>query len=450
MNVESVGRVLLLGLLVASYAFPAKLPIIGVSLHGVVLLSLLTFLVIFHRSALLARRVWPYWGVAAAMALSVLVAGGGDVAASRGIAFGLLTAIVIVAIGRAQDIPLAFAIVLPLLCLDTVLSAIIRLGPDDGNLWLREVWSAQLQRPLHRGIYMMMGMVAAGAMFIRSGRPAWLAPYALLALGVVLTALRGVWVGAAIGLFALLVLRPGRRPLIAIAVAGGVFFGVVRLMEAQYQRTGDLAEAAGRSTVVPPRVVTPAPAAPGGAPARPGTPAATRSAKVAESELQSARYAFDFTAKAGLAKFLEELSTAGRVGYWLAGFRMFADRPVTGVGLGNFTHRYPAYAADLKRRDAEETTDPHNVFVAIISQTGLVGVIAFSVLFGTIGRHAWRAWRHADAPDRTSLAALIAVFAALLGLSLTWDLQDQRAWWIGLALLHVGAIARSRGAPVAA
>jgi hypothetical protein len=60
--------------------------------------------------------------------------------------------------------------------------------------------------------------------------------------------------------------------------------------------------------------------------------------------------------------------------YWDGAVRMYADRPLTGVGGGNFGSYYPQY----KIAAAPETvSDPHNFVLALLSQYGPMGLIGF-------------------------------------------------------------------------
>lgn len=81
-----------------------------------------------------------------------------------------------------------------------------------------------------------------------------------------------------------------------------------------------------------------------------------------------------------ILKFRHDESAMGRVYAWQAGVSMVADRPLLGVGLGCFVMGWPIYApsdAGTKWRAA------HNTFVAVMGETGLLGLIAFGAFIGT-------------------------------------------------------------------
>jgi len=60
--------------------------------------------------------------------------------------------------------------------------------------------------------------------------------------------------------------------------------------------------------------------------------------------------------------------------YWHASARMYADRPLTGVGPGNFAHSYLHYKPPSAM---EEVSDPHNFPLSVLTQYGPLGLAGF-------------------------------------------------------------------------
>ena len=64
---------------------------------------------------------------------------------------------------------------------------------------------------------------------------------------------------------------------------------------------------------------------------------------------------------------------------WQSAYNMFIDHPVFGVGVGNYHEEYiNNYRSPLSR---EDTWHPHNVLLAMLAQTGIIGGLGYIVLF---------------------------------------------------------------------
>jgi O-antigen ligase len=63
--------------------------------------------------------------------------------------------------------------------------------------------------------------------------------------------------------------------------------------------------------------------------------------------------------------------------YWQSTCRLIADRPLLGVGGGNFTIWYPLYKIPAA---PEMVRDPHNFLLALASQYGLLGAATFTLV----------------------------------------------------------------------
>jgi O-antigen ligase len=94
-----------------------------------------------------------------------------------------------------------------------------------------------------------------------------------------------------------------------------------------------------------------------------------------------------------------------RVAHWVAAVSMWADHPWFGVGLGNYAVAYAAYALP---RWQEALGHAHNVYLNFGAESGLLGLLAYLLL--------WLAafWQSLKA-TRGRQALTIAVGAAVLG-----------------------------------
>jgi O-antigen ligase len=76
----------------------------------------------------------------------------------------------------------------------------------------------------------------------------------------------------------------------------------------------------------------------------------------------------------------EEYSFRGRSSAQIAGWMMFRDHPITGVGLGNFPAHYQEYSRQLGIDGSRWEQAPHNLYLEILTERGLIGLSAFAVL----------------------------------------------------------------------
>jgi len=80
-------------------------------------------------------------------------------------------------------------------------------------------------------------------------------------------------------------------------------------------------------------------------------------------------------------------------------FRMFQDRPLLGHGFGQYKHVDMIYWRDPTSDLPLEKAKPyvqHNVFLALLTETGLVGLFLYVSLLGMWTHNAWRLWSHAQ------------------------------------------------------
>ena len=78
-----------------------------------------------------------------------------------------------------------------------------------------------------------------------------------------------------------------------------------------------------------------------------------------------------------------QISAEGRTrGFW-AGMRMFQTRPVTGVGIGNFTTYRQRFVDGIPMQ-------AHNLAGQLLGETGLVGAAGFLLLIGAVFLNARR------------------------------------------------------------
>ncbi len=115
--------------------------------------------------------------------------------------------------------------------------------------------------------------------------------------------------------------------------------------------------------------------------------------------------------------------------FWEEALGELGDRPLTGMGAGNFS---VAYARE-RTRSSEEPLFAHSFPVEVVSQTGVVGGLLMFGFFGTALLAAWRARRLT--PIRRGLAAVAVVSFAY------WFLHAAGDWHWALPALSGAAFA---------
>ncbi len=108
---------------------------------------------------------------------------------------------------------------------------------------------------------------------------------------------------------------------------------------------------------------------------------------------------------------MSDSSTSYRVAIWLGTILMLKDFWVSGVGLGPdaFTQVYPFYSYNLVLAQ-----HPHNLFLHIITESGVVGIFVFLLLLFMVIKRLIRGHQYLGKGNKISVA-LVAIGAALIG-----------------------------------
>lgn len=81
---------------------------------------------------------------------------------------------------------------------------------------------------------------------------------------------------------------------------------------------------------------------------------------------------------------LKDVSNAERFYRWVAGYRMFVERPVTGFGPNNFYSSYRPYTINVFQTwvsDNPEHSTIHNYFLLTLAEQGIPGLLLFAWLW---------------------------------------------------------------------
>jgi putative inorganic carbon (HCO3(-)) transporter len=229
---------------------------------------------------------------------------------------------------------------------------------------------------------------------------------ALIAAGLVASWSRGAWLGAAVGVGIVLVLRSRTAAILSgvalLAVLVALLFGVFN------------------PTLAPAPLV---------------------------ERVQDIPAYFGMTDALNQPVTDANYAVLERLAHWTAAQRMWESAPWLGVGPGNFNTVYPLVR--LPRWDIA-LGHAHNIFLNVLAETGILGLLAYTCLLATTAVFVWRRFRSASRrqdPDARWFAALTIGVLGVLGHLLTHNLVDnlhvqgmvlQLGLWLVLVSLQAG------------
>lgn len=124
-----------------------------------------------------------------------------------------------------------------------------------------------------------------------------------------------------------------------------------------------------------------------------------------------------------------------RVQLWRIGLRMVEDRPVMGVGPGNFMPAFPRYARGPLLR---KPLVAHNSYVSVAAEEGIPGLILFVLMNALALSYARRTIRIATAAGSRDLRILAVtvevIMLVVLGVAITTSAEHLKYNWIVLGV----------------
>jgi hypothetical protein len=108
-------------------------------------------------------------------------------------------------------------------------------------------------------------------------------------------------------------------------------------------------------------------------------------------------------------------SGTGRCDYYRVALESSAERPLRGLGAGNFRGEYVR-----ERETAEEPRVVHSLPLQLLAELGIVGFALGATVLGCVGWAAWRFIRSGDARDATFAGAIGALGYWLAHASIDW------------------------------
>jgi O-antigen ligase len=109
-----------------------------------------------------------------------------------------------------------------------------------------------------------------------------------------------------------------------------------------------------------------------------------------------------------------------RLGVWRETLQLFRSRPVTGTGLGTYDEVAYLLEGNTAEPDFRRAGwHAHNVYLHLLAETGIVGLLAWCYFWYAIIARLLGAWKRADERERLAVAGALWAVLAFLVLSTT-------------------------------
>lgn len=139
-------------------------------------------------------------------------------------------------------------------------------------------------------------------------------------------------------------------------------------------------------------------------------------------------------------------SADGRLEFYELSLHIIREHPFVGVGTGGFPQAYRRLA---QSRGAPATADPHNEYLLLGVQLGIVGPLAF---LGLLGTQAWSARKLPAVERYLAQGAIVVIGAGCLVNSLLYGFTGGLFWGyfsaLAFAVLSAGEVAKVSPKPL--
>ena len=402
LRVSTMIRALLILALAATIALPKM--ILGTSVATVALMvAFLLFGLSAPSQGLNVRLLGPYliFAVLFIMATGLHMVGDGgftEPSALRALGIGVLGSFLMANyFNSAADLKPLFIIMLPVLVFGAGLSitqAITGQNYFVGDLYNRSgqdrlvAFGYGSNNVLH-AMSMMAGLVITGYFYFTAQRWKWLflAVAALMVFGLMLSSAQSAWGGAVVMVTVMALLIGGKARvgslLILVAVVG---ISVVFLF--RFESSGAF------------------------------SPLTSLVRERESPNLASAGPRLDTRLLGQYHGSLEQ-----RIEYWREARRLFGTSPVWGLGFTEF------------QAQSAHKAEAHNLYLSIASETGLLGLSGFVLMFWLVFTRAARVSKNLDPDSRLALQFLVGLMAGYLFIGVFWHLEVNRFFWLSFGLL---------------
>lgn len=135
-----------------------------------------------------------------------------------------------------------------------------------------------------------------------------------------------------------------------------------------------------------------------------------------------------------IPSIVQGADTAGlRYSLWLAGWRMWLENMIAGVGIGMYRWELGAYAYDLIH-PRYWLSVTHNMYIQVLAETGFVGLFIFVIMLLKTFRIIWRSGYSDDSDGMPLKTIWIVIFMVLLLGGITKSDQADKLLWIVIGL----------------
>lgn len=126
----------------------------------------------------------------------------------------------------------------------------------------------------------------------------------------------------------------------------------------------------------------------------------------------------DFSQHLSATIELKDVSNAERFYRWVAGARMFAEKPITGFGPNSFYNQYRSYT--VSRFETWVSNNPehstvHNYFLLTALEQGVIGLVIFCLLYFGMLAQLQKLYHQLHNQFYRSIAMLLAVVLVMIG-----------------------------------
>jgi len=137
---------------------------------------------------------------------------------------------------------------------------------------------------------------------------------------------------------------------------------------------------------------------------------------------------------------------AGRLYIWQTGLAAFKDHFVAGAGLDNFSIIYNDYASSASRF-AGLNRPPHNTFLEVAVESGVVGLLLFILVIAAHFRRAWQREALVSGAERFRLIACEGAAWGMLVASFFLHLLWFKEFWVVWMMLAICSRAPRKDVP---